>query len=153
LIIREATISDVDQIRSLFKSAIERTCDKDYNLDQIQAWTRSAEDKAKWERLVEDEYFLVGEKEAITGFSSLRGSDYINMMYVSPDEQGNGIAKKLLNAISDKALEMGAKELNSDVSETARPFFQKQGYEMVKKNELLLQGVSLFNYRMKKTIS
>ena len=42
--------------------------------------------------------------------------------------------------------------LTSDVSKTARPFFEKVGFEVIKKQTVVRQGVELTNFKMKKKI-
>ena len=151
--IRPATPGDLDQILYLFKDTIIHTCSNDYNADQIRVWTASAENRQSWIKRIEEHYFLVAEKNNfLTGFASLRKNDYIDVMYISKDYQRQGIAFNLLNKLEIKALSLDSKKLETDASITARPFFEKQGYCVIKENHHVLSGVDIMNYRMSKNL-
>jgi len=59
----------------------------------------------------------------------------------------------LFEALQQKASEMNALALSSDVSITARPFFEKMGFEMLNEQNNPTRGVNLTNYRMKKMLT
>ncbi len=68
-------------------------------------------------------------------------------MYVHKDFQGKGIASVLLDHLITRA---GNTEVSSDVSKTARPFFERKGFEVVKENHLEIDGVPISNFKMRK---
>jgi len=57
----------------------------------------------------------------------------------------------LTDIIEKEAVSCGINELTADVSITAKPFFEKKGYEVLKKQSVERKGVLLTNYRMRKT--
>ncbi len=63
------------------------------------------------------------------------------------DFQGMGIA----TALCDR-LEMGHERITTYASITARPFFLKRGYRVVRENRAVRQGIELLNYFMEKTL-
>jgi putative acetyltransferase len=148
--IRPAKIEDLDQICTLFKDTVSSICIKDYSFQQIEAQVSSADDKIKWLRKIETQIFLIAvENNIIVGFGSLEGGNYIDLLYVHKNYQGKGIATRLLQELENKSFE-SEKLLYSDVSKTAKPFFEKHDYKIVNQQNVIVKNVSMTNYRMEK---
>lgn len=88
----------------------------------------------------------------LTKLLYLLNGDYLDFMYVHKDFQRQGIAEILLNALEAEAKRRDTKIITSDISKTARPFFEKKGYVVVNEQENLRAGVVLINYKMKKEL-
>jgi putative acetyltransferase len=152
--IRQAKLSDLPALQQLFVGTIENVCKADYNEQQISVWTSSVENKQRWLGIIENQYVLVAQEEdRIVGFCSLDKNNYIDLFYVHKDKQGQGIARLLYNTIESEALKFGQKELTSDVSITARPFFEKIGFTIQAEQTVVREGVELTNYKMKKVLN
>jgi putative acetyltransferase len=67
---------------------------------------------------------------------------------VHKDFVRKGVASKLYNELKLESLRQGFYKLQSDVSITARPFFEAKGFEVIKENIKVVNGVELVNYRM-----
>ena len=75
---------------------------------------------------------------------------YLHSLFVHKDWQGKGVASFLLAEVERKALEYGVKEVYSEVSITARPFFEKRGYVVEKVQKQQANRLWLTNFAMKK---
>lgn len=137
-------------LKSLYRETIETVCTADYNAEQIQAWAATAERTDSLAQRIESQYFIVAESEQgeIVGFTSFEEPDYLDMMYVHKDFQFQGVGNSLLTAIREKATELGATRIVSDVSITARPFFEKHGFHVLEKQTVRIGDVDLTNYKM-----
>ncbi|MGL6194154.1 MAG: GNAT family N-acetyltransferase [Thermoguttaceae bacterium] len=133
--IRRATLDDVPALKTLYQETITTIC---------------AERTDSLAKRIESQYFIVAvsESDEITGFASFEEPDYLDMMYVHKDYQFQGIGKSLLTTIMEKASETGATRITSDVSITAKPFFDRHGFHMVKKQTVRIGYVELTNYIM-----
>lgn len=153
MIIRVATLNDLEAILYLFETTIRTTCSKDYTPEQIEAWTQSVQEKDRWRNKIAQQFFLLAEIEGtLAGMGSLEHDNYIDILYVHPEYLRMGVAKAILSKLQEKANKQGCSILSSDVSFTAEPFFSKQGFVIVKKNTFDLRGVAISNYHMKKEI-
>ncbi|MCB9230877.1 MAG: GNAT family N-acetyltransferase [Bacteroidia bacterium] len=147
--IRPANLSDLDEIQTLFVETIRFTCKADYSPRQIQVWTSSVENRERWIEKLNRQYFLVAEKDQrIVGFASLENGNYLDLLYVHKDFQRQGIANLLFQKIQSKARQPGFEKITSDVSKTARPFFEAKGFRVVQENKFSLKGVEITNYHM-----
>ena len=151
--LREALPSDLPEILQLFENAIQTTCSKDYTQQQIEVWVAGVQNTTRWEKAITQQYFLVAQaNNKIVGFASLENGNYLDFLYVHPNYLGQGIAKQLYTALEKKALSLGSQLIYSNVSITAKPFFEKQGFEAIASQRNLIRGVELLNYRMEKEL-
>ena len=58
----------------------------------------------------------------------------------------------VLAAIEAHAREQGIERLIVEASELARPLFERRGFTLLGRNDLLLDGVAIHNYRMEKRL-
>lgn len=152
--IRSATLQDKERLQNLYRRTIDATCRNDYDTDQREAWKRGTENCVRWEQALLDQYFLVAEIDGeIAGFASLAGADYIDFMYTHRDHLRKGVAYLLFANLEARARDRGAQMLTADVSKTARPFFEKQGFTAVQENWQLIRGVWINNFKMQKPLS
>ncbi|MDH6309207.1 putative acetyltransferase [Dysgonomonas sp. PFB1-18] len=153
LTIRPANDSDIEEIAQLFYDTVQNISNDDYSKEQINDWSSSYNNTDKWKERIDSQYFIVAEyKEQIVGFSSLAPDGYLDFMYVHKDCQRLGIARRLLEAIEKKAVLQNNHFIYSDVSITARPFFELCGYRVKKQQSRKSNNSYLTNFRMVKLL-
>ena len=75
------------------------------------------------------------------------------MIYVDPEFARKGVGAALLDALARLAAARGAKALTADVSDTAKPLFERQGYAAQRRNLVTLGDQWLANTTMSKTLA
>ncbi|WP_167614095.1 GNAT family N-acetyltransferase [Maribellus sediminis] len=146
--ISAASAMDVEAILALFVDTINTVCAKDYTPEQRAVWTAGAQNTERWLKKLEQHYFIVARlEETLVGFASLE-NNYIDFLFVHKDFQNRGIARNLYKGLLQKAFETNVETLTSDVSLTARPFFEKMGFVVIRKQDNPTRGVNLTNFRM-----
>jgi putative acetyltransferase len=151
--IRLAKLSDLTEMQKMFVDTISTICKNDYSQEQIRVWTSSIENTQRWTDKLTSQYFLVAELDnKIVGYASLENNDYFDFLYVHKDYQRQGIADRLYTEIENEAIKRKSSILNSDVSKTARPFFENKGFETLVEQTNLMQGVEITNYKMTKKL-
>lgn len=149
IIIRTATFDDLKEIQHLFKETILNTCKNDYSLNERKVWSEAIKKTDKWKQSLKEEYFIVAIlKNKIVGFSSLKNNHYLNLMYVHKNYTRKGIATLLYQKIKEKSIALGFKNLQTDASITARPFFEKIGFKILHENKNIIRDEVLINYKM-----
>jgi len=151
--LRKATTQDLTAILELFKTTVTTINRQDYTPEQIAAWVQSTKNQERWQQRVEQQFFLLVEaRDQLVGFGSITATGYLDLLYVHPDFQRMGIAQTLLEALTSYAEGQQAIAITSDVSITARPFFEKNGFLVLQKQENERQGQILVNYKMEKKL-
>lgn len=152
--VRKAIPEDVEIISRLFRKTIKTINSKDYDPRQLQVWSSRYQDTDWWKDTMRSEYFLVAEKENhIVGFCSVNSTGLLGLMYVHKDFQGNGVGTALMTEIENYSRKLNIRELVSEVSVTAKSFFEKMGFIGSKRQTREMEGIHLTNYIMRKKIS
>ena len=147
MVIRNYKSEDLPQMVTLFRETIIATCAKEYTLSQRKAWAGA--DVSRWDESFRKHKTLVAEEEGkIIGFADMEGG-YLDRLYVHKDFQGRGVASALCDRLES---ESGADVLSVYASLTARKFFEKRGYVVIRKNTVVRAGTELKNYYMEKPV-
>ena len=90
---------------------------------------------------------MVAEGNGVqTGFGDIDETGYLDHLYVHADYQRKGIAaalcRELAQAVSGKIV--------THASITAKPFFEKRGFQVVREQQVERQGIFLTNFVMEK---
>lgn len=153
--LREARPEDITALAHMVGETIVRVNNKDYSPPQVTAWAARASSAAQWKELFGDDLaFFVAENPAgeIVGVSSVNDRGYLHSMFVDYRYQGMGIASALLERARQYAVCAGTKEMTSEVSITARPFFESRGFRVEKEQEVMVGTISMKNYFMKRRL-
>lgn len=152
--IRPASSSDLMGITSLFFATVNKVNSRDYSAEHIQAWAEAALDQEYWAAKIASLYFWVAEsaEEELLGFISLTPEGYLDHIFVHDKHQHEGIASALMQVLETKAKELNLSKIDSDVSITAKPFFEQQGFVVEKENRKEWKGLVFVNYRMAKEL-
>ncbi|QJB32429.1 GNAT family N-acetyltransferase [Chitinophaga oryzae] len=148
--IRKAALSDMPVLRDLYQGTIRTVNSKDYNPEQVAAWAGRGDRLSSLERRINTQHFYVAETpdKVITGFASLEDDGEFDMMFVHKDFQRQGVATLLTETIIRKAETLQLPSLTAYVSITAKPFFERMGFRVVKAQTVDIDGVLLNNYEM-----
>ena len=150
---RIASGSDLQEMQQLFVDTVTNVCNKDYSKEQIQAWVSGVSDTKRWLNRSDEQFVLLANIDnQIVGFGTIKDGNYIDMFFVHKDFQGQGIAGKIYAQLEEKALELNSDYIDSDVSITAKPFFEKMGFTVLADQKVIRNAVELMNYRMLKIL-
>lgn len=145
--------ADAAYLAAIYRASVMELTSDDYSEAQQAAWAETSE-KPDFPAKLSNQLTLVATvASAPVAFILLKGADHIGMLYVHPGVVRQGIATMLYDAIEKLASARGAKQLTVDASDTARPFFVKQGFEGVQRNTVLVGEEWLGNTLMKKALA
>ena len=135
---------DCPALAALFYDTVHTVNARDYTPEQLDAWADGQVDLTAWDASFLAHTTLVAEEKGIiVGFADLAEDGYLDRLYVHKDWQGRGVATALCDALSGAKL--------THVSLTARPFFEKRGWQVVKEQQVERRGVLLTNFVMERT--
>ena len=145
--IRKYQQSDCRELIKLFYNTVHTVNAKDYTEEQLNVWATGLEDLENWNLSLQEHYSIVAvENRVIVGFGDIDKTGYLDRLFVHTDCQGKGIA----TAICDRLEQFVEGNITTHASITARPFFEKRGYKVVKEQQVEIRGIFLTNYVMKK---
>lgn len=150
--IRVALRSDTVELKQVFQNTVLAINRRDYSQAEVEDWASCGDNLANIEDMIKTHYFIVAvnQQSEIVGFSSITPQGYLHSMFVHKDFQGKGIATVLLNEIEQYAITNGIVRITSEVSLTARPFFEKRGYIVEEEQKRKANQLSLTNFWMAK---
>ncbi len=143
--IRKYQQSDSGKLADLFYNTVHTVNAKDYTKEQLNVWANGQLDLEKWNQSFQEHYSVVAfNNEIIVGFGDMDKTGYLDHLYVHVDYQGKGVATAICNQLEQTVLG----NIITHASITAKPFFEKRGYKVVKKQQVERQGVYLVNFIM-----
>ena len=145
--LRRYESSDCKEVAELFYNTVHIINANDYTKEQLDVWATQEVDLEKWNQSLQGHYSVVAvDNEIIVGFGDIDKDGYLDRLYVHADYQRKGIAtaicKQLEQAVEGK--------ITTHASITAKPFFEKRGYKVVRKQEVERRGIFLTNFVMEK---
>lgn len=121
---------------------------KDYAKEQLDAWATGKVDLHAWDKSFLEHYTVVAaEGDTIVGFGDIDETGHIDRLYVHKDHQREGIATAICDELEQHT---GKTKITTYASITAKSFFERRGYQAVKRQEVVRDGVSMINFVMKK---
>ena len=149
--IRPGRPEEAAALRALFYGAVHTACAGDYTPAQLDAWAPASYDSAAWAETLFCRTVLAAEEAGqLLGFGSIGPDGYLDLLYVRGDCQGRGVGTALCDALEGL---YPAGRLTVHASRTARPFFEKRGYRVIRAQRVERRGQTLENFVMEKEMS
>jgi len=157
MIIRGFQDSDISQIVSLFYETVHSVNSVDYTTEQLNSWAPKNEIEAtleNWNKSLNNNTGYVAEINGkIVGFSDMTHNGYLDRLYTHKDFQGQGIATALVNKLESVAGKIRLSEIYTEASVTAKPFFERRGYQIIRSQIVERKGIALPNFQMTKKLT
>lgn len=151
---RKATHEDIPTLKDLFRETVTTVNRRDYTCEETADWASCMDSRARWEKLIEGMHVIVAiaPSDRIVGFAAINDEGYLHSMFVHKDCQGQGVATFLLSIMEEYAKRNGINEITSEVSITARPFFERKGYTVITEQKVRANKLYMTNYKMCKSL-
>ncbi len=145
--------SDAPALARLFRASVEVLAEEEYSDDQRAAWAAASDDLAGFAQRLASALTLVALRDhELAGFASFANGS-LDLLYVAPEHARAGVATALVDAVEKLAAARGLKEVETDASDVAQPFFAGRGYVAVQRNTVSLNGEWFANTTMKKQLA
>lgn len=147
--VRKFRKGEEKKLWKLFYNTIHNVNIQDYDENQIAAWAPDELDiNIAIQKFGEIDPFVVIKDGKIIGYADIQSDGYIDHFYCHHEFQRQGVGSTLFAALEKEARENGILEMYSNVSITARPFFEAMGFSVEKEQVLQVRDQHLINYRM-----
>ncbi|MEZ6093831.1 MAG: GNAT family N-acetyltransferase [Pirellulaceae bacterium] len=151
--IRLATAADYGILADIMFAAVR--CGRSaYSEQQRQAWVPEKRGGPEWdERLGAQVIFVAADASRSVGFMSLGANGYIDFAYVRPSSQGQGVFRRLYEAIERLAACNNEPRLWVHASLMARDPFAAMGFTVTREEVVEIRGQPLKRFEMEKRLS
>ncbi|NEQ23305.1 MAG: GNAT family N-acetyltransferase [Microcoleus sp. SIO2G3] len=160
IIIRPHKPEDTDALRQLFRNTILTVNRRDYSQAQVEAWAAGAQDEQRWHDRFTNRFTAVATiADQIVGFAELEPNGHIDCFYCHKDFQNQGIGTKLLDRLEAEARSSDSRsdslnltQLFVEASITAKPFFERRGFQVARSQQVERRGQVFTNFVMTKSL-
>jgi putative acetyltransferase len=149
--IRNYQTSDSKALWEIYFYTVRNINVRDYSQEQVEAWAPSDFDSELWQKCMHRIQPFVAELDGrVVGYTDLQPSGLIDHFFSHHEYQGKGIGRALMEHVFEIGRIRGVSRYFSEVSITARPFYEHLGFTVVNEQEVEIRGVELTNYVMEK---
>ncbi len=151
--IRNYCAGDAPEIVRLFFETVRSVNRAHYSEEQVEAWVPDVPDPEEWHSRMNARQTLVAEEGGeVVGFAELERDGHLDMLYLREDAVGRGVGQRLYEAVEREARGQGSGRIFTEASITARPFFERRGFRVVRGQTVSRRGVELTNFAMEKDL-
>jgi putative acetyltransferase len=152
--IRSFEKQDAEKIARLFYETVRKINIRDYSSAQVKVWAPDDINFRDWEKVCSNRFTYIADDEGvIAGFGELEPDGHIDCFYCHKNYQRCGVGSQIYQAIEAKSLDLRLNHLTVEASITAKPFFQRLGFLIVKEQEVICRDELFTNYVMEKFLS
>ena len=154
ILIRNYRSKDTQALANIFFNTIHRINIKHYTQEQVDVWApKSSLEGEGWAKKflrTNPIVAVVGDK--VVGFAEFEPNGHIDCFYCHHEWIGKGVGSTLMNEILIRAKNSNIDLIFSEVSITAKPFFEKQGFIVLTEQKIVRKGIELTNYKMERKL-
>lgn len=137
----------------IYTGAIHSLAASYYSPEQIAAWAPIPPDAARWQERLARLHTIVAESDGVlAGFASYTPDGYLDFLFTHPAFARRGVGSNLYQRVESALLAVGASSVTAHVSLAARPFFDRQGFQLDAEECVECRGAYLRRFAMHKHI-
>jgi putative acetyltransferase len=149
--IRSYTKNDAKELWKIHFYTIRNINIRDYSKKQVEAWApKSISDEIWNKRMMDLNPFIAEIDGVIVGYTDLQENGFIDHFFCHSEYQGQGVGKALMNHVLSVGKKRDIKRYYSEVSITARPFYEHFGFNVKQEQKFEVRGQLLKNFLMEK---
>ncbi|ARR44264.1 GNAT family N-acetyltransferase [Vibrio campbellii] len=149
--IRDFQEEDAPTLWALFFNTVRNVNRRDYTEQQVKAWAQEGFDSQLWlKKMISIQPFVAELDGVIVGYSDVQPSGLVDHFFCHHEYQGQGVGRALMTHVLKQAEAKGLNRIYSEVSITARPFYEHMGFTVVNEQQIEVRGATLTNYVMEK---
>ncbi|MRS88875.1 GNAT family N-acetyltransferase [Enterobacteriaceae bacterium RIT714] len=134
--LRLAAPDEAETLWRIRNLAIRSGCTTSYDADVIERWTPDVMPENYRQMIAQNPFYVVendhGEVVA-TGYLDLEAKS-VEAIFTLPEAAGKGMAKRIVEAIKQEAVERGITRLTLSSTPNAQSFYLKQGFVALGEN-------------------
>lgn len=153
--IRLYRTGDTERLARIYREAALQTGAQTYSSAEVAVWAALVDDLHGFGRQLAQGITLIAETDTgdAAAFGQLQPADRIALLYTAPGFGRESYATGIYRLLEARAREAGVDVLHAEASRIARGFFEKQGFELVDREQVKHRGVTFERLRMSKPLT
>lgn len=146
---------DAADLADVFFRSVRQVALSDYTAAQVGAWAPECPTGEQMNEAASDGRLTLvaaSEHDRVVAYIDLERDGHIDHLFCAPEAAGHGIASRLYEAVETAARKQGIRRLFTEASELARRVFERKGFVVLERQDMVLHGVPIHNYRMAKDL-
>jgi putative acetyltransferase len=124
-----------------------------YSPEQIAAWAPVPPDAGRWQKRLSHLHTIVAEADGVlAGFASYTHDGYLDFLFTHPTFARRGVASSLYQRVESALRVVSAPRVTTHASLAARPFFDRQGFQLDSEEYVECRGSYLRRFAMHKQL-
>lgn len=152
LSVRRMRPGEAQRLYAILRASVLKGTAETYSDGQRRAWAPERPPPSWAARLSGEQIFVAELEGRAVGFMGLEDG-HLDLAYVLPDAMRQGIGTHLLRRAMAEASLSGLAEMTCDASEIARPFLERHGWQVVRRETVARNGEQFVRYRMRVDLS
>ncbi len=150
--IRLAKDEDFAAIARLHRQTIRNVNSKDYDKDIVDIWSSNTNAQKFRDSAHKCKRWVATENSKVVGFCDHGKQCELWGLYIHKDYIGKGIGSRLLKKAEESMKKGGCKKISIKSTLTAREFYEKHGYKVVKKDSHQIENRKIPIFIMEKPL-
>ena len=152
--LRHITIKDQTNIKRIYFDSIKSIDEKIYNKRQKLAWSSQAWLNLEFHKsITTGKGFIMEDGNKDMGFAIRYPDNKLSLLYIRGNFKRKGIGNILVKAIENEAVREGIPLLHTEASLLSYRLFQKNYWEIIRKERIIIQNIIFYRYKMCKNLS
>jgi putative acetyltransferase len=154
ILIRNYRIEDTQALANIYYHTIHRINIQHYTQEQVDEWApaSSLETEGWAKKFTRTKPIIAVAEDEIVGFAEFEPNGHIDCFFCHHDWIGKGVGSALMKEIFQRAKDDHIHLIFSEVSITARHFFEKNGFKVVAGHSTVRNGIERTGFKMERTV-
>jgi putative acetyltransferase len=150
---RSCRPTDLQAVADIYIASIHSLAAPFYSPEEIAAWAPVAADIARWQHRLSQLHTVVAEhNEVLAGFASYKDDGYLDLLFTHPAFARRGVATRLYLHVETTLRAAAVSRVFTHASLAARPFFDRQGFQLDTDERVECRGIYLRRFAMHKQL-
>lgn len=147
---------DAADLAEVFFRSVHEVAKHGYTTAQLDAWAPERPTPERMHQTATDGRLTLvaaNQNDRAVAYIDLEPDGHIDHLFCEPGATGQGVASRLCDAAEAAARRQGISRLFTEASELARRVFERKGFVVLARQDMVLRGVPIHNYKMVKKLS
>ncbi len=151
--LRQITSKDQLDLKKVYFDSIQSLDEKIYSVKQKRAWSSQAWNNPNFDKSITlGKGWLISYQGIIIAFATRYPNNRISLFYCKGKFQRKGYGSSLLHKLEDEAKLEGINSLSTEASLISYTLFLKYGWEIIRKEKVIINNIFFERYKMTKII-